>query len=77
VNSTVTAKFQVTIPKAVRERLGITVQDSLEWVVEEGKAIVYPVHPEFLRHRNTVKVGPGSVEQDRERARDARVEKYR
>jgi len=61
----------------VRERLGIAVQDSLEWVVEDGKATIYPVHPEFFRHRNTVKAGPGSVERDLQRRRDARVEKYR
>lgn len=77
MNSTVTAKFQVTIPKEVRDKLGICAHDSLEWVVGEGKVTVYPIRNDFLRRRNTVKVGRGSIADDLEQARAARMEKYR
>ena len=54
MNSTVTAKYQTTIPKAVREKIGISVNDTLEWVIEKGKAVVQPVHSDFLRYRGSV-----------------------
>ena len=77
MNSTVTAKFQTTIPKEVREKLGISVHDTLEWVVDDGQVTVYPVHKDFLRFRNVIKMGPGDIAADIERAREDRMEKYR
>ncbi len=77
MNSTITAKYQTTIPKGVREVLGLAVHDALEWVVERDKVVVYPVHKGFLQYRGAVAVGGGDVEADIEQARDARMEKYR
>jgi AbrB family looped-hinge helix DNA binding protein len=57
MNSTITVKFQTTIPKAVRERLGIRVNDAIEWRVLKGKAEVVPVRTGFLRHRNVIHSG--------------------
>lgn len=77
MNSTVTAKYQTTIPKAVREKLGISVNDALEWVVEKGKVVVHPIHSDFLRFRGSVKTGVGDIGADIEIARQRRMEKYR
>ena len=77
MNSTVTAKFQTTIPKAVREKLGISVHDALEWVVEKGRVVVHPVHSEFLRYQGSVKTGEGDIDTDIRTARQRRLEKYR
>jgi AbrB family looped-hinge helix DNA binding protein len=77
MNSTITSKYQTTIPKDVRERLGLAVHDTLEWVVEKGKVTVYPLQKNFLQYRNSVKVGKGEIGEDIERARMARLEKYR
>ncbi len=77
MKSTVTAKHQTTIPKEVREKLGISVHDALEWVVNNGKVIVFPVHNDFFRHRGSVKVGPGDIRADIEAAREKRLEKHR
>jgi len=41
--ATVTAKGQVTIPKAVREALGVQEGDQLLFVVEGSRAVVTPV----------------------------------
>lgn len=35
--ATVTAKGQVTIPKAVRERMGLRVGDKVDFVVDRGE----------------------------------------
>ena len=77
MNSTVTVKYQTTIPKAVREQLGISINDALEWIVEKGKVIVTPVHNNFLTYRGSVKVGSGDIAADIQSARESRVEKYR
>lgn len=77
MKSIITSKFRTTIPKAVRESFGLSVKDVLEWKVEDGKVVVYPVRPHFLKYRNTVKTGRGDIAVDIELARTLRVEKYR
>jgi AbrB family looped-hinge helix DNA binding protein len=77
MNSTVTVKYQTTIPKAVREKLGISINDALEWIVEKGRVVVHPVHNQFLRYQGSVKVGSGDIAADIQLARESRLEKHR
>lgn len=76
MNSTVTVKYQTTIPKAVREQLGISINDALEWIVEKGKVVVHPVHNNFLRYQGSVKTGAGDIATDIQSARKSRLERY-
>jgi AbrB family looped-hinge helix DNA binding protein len=77
MQSVITSKFQTTIPKAVRERLKLSIHDSLEWKVDRGKIVVLPVQKNFLKYRNRIKTGPGKIDADIKQARQQRVEKYR
>ena len=77
MNSTVTVKYQTTIPKAVREQLGISINDALEWVVEKGKVVVHPIHNNFLHYRGSIKTGAGDIDADIQNARETRLEKFR
>jgi AbrB family looped-hinge helix DNA binding protein len=77
MKSTITAKFQTTIPKDVRERLKLSVHDAVDWKIEEGKVVVYPVRKDFLQHRNRIKVGEGDIRADIEQARASRAERHR
>ncbi|MEI6215011.1 MAG: AbrB/MazE/SpoVT family DNA-binding domain-containing protein [Desulfuromonadales bacterium] len=77
MNSTVTAKYQTTIPKAVRDQLGIAINDALEWIVEKGKVVVYPVHSNFTSYRGSVKTGAGDITSDIQSAREKRMGKFR
>ena len=43
--ATVTAKGQVTVPKAIREALGMRQGDRLSWEVDSGAARVKVVSP--------------------------------
>ena len=43
--ATVTAKGQVTVPKAIREALGLRKGDRLSWEVDNGAAQVKVVSP--------------------------------
>jgi AbrB family looped-hinge helix DNA binding protein len=75
MQSMVTSKFQTTIPKAIRSQLKLSVSDTLEWKVEDGKAIVLPVRRRFLEYRNAVKVGKGDIAEDIDLARKERADK--
>jgi len=77
MQSVITSKFRTTIPKEVRERLNLSVYDTLEWKIYQGKILVQPVQKKFLEYRNKIKTGPGKVEEDIKQARKQRVEKYR
>ncbi len=77
MQSVITSKYQTTIPKAIRDNLGLSVKDALEWKLENGKAVVYPSRQQFLKHRNAISVGKGDIDADIKLAREKRLEKYR
>ena len=77
MKSIITSKYQTTIPKAIRINLGLSVKDALEWKVENGQVILYPIKRNFLKYRNSVKTGQGDIAGDIEAARNSRMEKYR
>ena len=77
MQSIITSKYQTTIPKAIRENIGLSVKDALDWKVERGRIIVSPVKQNFLKYRNAIKTGTGNIAGDIEIARNLRMEKYR
>lgn len=73
--STLTSKSQTTVPKEVREKLGIGPGDVLDWEVADGAVRVTPTGRAFARRRGSIGVGPGSAVEDvqalrRRRGRD-------
>ena len=77
MQSVITSKFQTTIPKQVRERLKLSVHDTLEWKVEQGKIVVLPVQKNFFEYRNRIKTGSGKIDEDIKLSRKQRMERYR
>jgi AbrB family looped-hinge helix DNA binding protein len=77
MQSVITSKFQTTIPKDVRERLKLSIHDTLEWKIDRGKIVVLPVQKKFLTYKNKIKTGPGKIEEDIKQARKQKVAKYR
>lgn len=77
MRSSITSKFQTTIPKGVREHLGLSINDALEWKLEDGKITIYPAQNFFLKYKNAIKTGKGDIKADIEAARSLRMEKYR
>ena len=61
MQSVITSKFQTTIPKAVRERLKLSVHDTIEWKVDQDKIIVLPVQKKFFEYRNRIKQAPAKL----------------
>jgi AbrB family looped-hinge helix DNA binding protein len=77
MKSTITSKYQTTIPKAIREGLKLAVNDALEWELKKGKVTVKPVQSRFLGHQNSIKVGKGDIGKDISQSRMAIAEKYK
>jgi AbrB family looped-hinge helix DNA binding protein len=73
IQSVITSKFQTTIPKSVRERLKLSIHDTLEWKVDRGKIVVLPVQKNFFKYRNRIKIGPGKIDADIKSARNQRI----
>ncbi len=77
MQTVITSKFQTTIPKKIREKLLLSVKDTLDWKVVNGRIIVSPMQTDFLKHKNSVRIGPGDISEDIQAARKARAEIYR
>jgi AbrB family looped-hinge helix DNA binding protein len=73
MQTVITSKFQTTIPKKIREKLKLLVNDSLEWRVERGKIILEPLHKGFLLRKNSVKTGVGNIDEDIAQAKRMRA----
>ncbi len=72
IQSTITSKFQTTVPKEIRQRLGLRPRDVLCWEVSGEDVRVVPARRGFLDRRGTIAVGPGSAVEDVRRARAMR-----
>lgn len=70
--STLTSKYQTTVPKEVREKLGLGPQDVLRWEVVAGAAHVTAASTAFLKRRGSIAVGSGSPVEDIRQARARR-----
>jgi AbrB family looped-hinge helix DNA binding protein len=77
MKSVITSKYQTTIPKIIRDNLGLSVKDALEWKLENGKVVVYPAKQQFLKYRNVAKVGKGDITADIQLARSKSLDKYK
>ncbi len=70
--SALTTKNQTTVPREVRERLGLGAGGVLNWELIPGGAKVSAAGASFLELRGAVRVGPGSVVEDVKHARRVR-----
>ncbi len=69
MRSKITDKFQITIPKRVREKMKLSRHDMLEWSIEGGRIVVTPVKADSIRKfRGCVRVGRGDIDRDIEKA---------
>ena len=70
--ATLTAKGQVTVPKAVREALGLRQGDQLSWELEDGSVRVRAVAPLDLVYLQGLEssLGEWSRPEDEEAFRD-------
>jgi AbrB family looped-hinge helix DNA binding protein len=70
--STITSKFQTTVPKELRERFGLKPKDRLLWRAVGDKMEVVAESDPLDRLAGCLKVGRGNVVEDLRRAREMR-----
>ena len=70
--STLTSKYQTTVPRQIREQLGLCPGNVLCWEIVGGSARVTPGGTAFLDRRDSIHVGTGSAVADVRRARAER-----
>ncbi len=68
--STITVKYQTTVPKEVRLKLGVGPSDVLQWEWVDNHVRVTAARPAFLQREGSIKVGPGDPVEDVRRARE-------
>lgn len=80
VPATVTSKGQITLPKSVRDALGLKTGDRVLFRVHKGRAVLAKV-PDFLDLAGSVPVPPHlkgkSWKEIRRLARESRLERWR
>jgi bifunctional DNA-binding transcriptional regulator/antitoxin component of YhaV-PrlF toxin-antitoxin module len=67
--STITRKNQTTVPRDVREKLGVGPNDVLIWTIIGDRVFVSAARTAFLNREGRIKVGAGDVVADVRRAR--------
>ena len=70
--STITSKYQTTVPREIREKLSLGPRDHLHWEVEGARIVVVPARKGFLERRGSIQVGSGSPLEDVRQARQQR-----
>jgi AbrB family looped-hinge helix DNA binding protein len=68
--STIRVKHQTTVPKEIRQKLGLGPGDVLQWEVVGDHMRVTAASPAFLALQATFKVGPGDPVEDVRIARE-------
>ena len=76
--SKITAKYQVTIPKEVRDRLKLQSAAAIAWTRgEDGRIYVTAAETPIAHYKGAIQVGRGDNRQDIEKARDAMAHRRR
>ncbi len=70
--STLTSKGRTTVPKEVREALGLQEGDKLTWEIRGGRVVVTTDLPAFYRWEGVIKNSSGDVVKEMEEARKRR-----
>ncbi len=73
MKSKITSKYQTTIPREIRDRLNLSVSDSIEWKIEKDKILVEPVNKPFLKYKGSINIKSGNIREDVLLSRKRRV----
>jgi len=76
VRSKITAKYQITVPREVRDALKLTAADVIEWDLGEGGVKVSAAENPFLKYRALLDAGSGDTKKDIREAWKKRAHRY-
>jgi len=77
MRSKITSKYQITIPRAVRQKLRLKENDAIEWKFEDGRIFVENVEKPFIEMKGIIRTGRGDIQKDIREARKKRADQHR
>ncbi|MCE9501919.1 MAG: AbrB/MazE/SpoVT family DNA-binding domain-containing protein [Leptospira sp.] len=77
IQSKITSKYQITIPKEIRDMLKVGEADILEWHIEKEGIFVESVEKPFLKYHGFFTSEKGSTKEDIEKAWKIRSQRYK
>jgi len=77
VRSKITSKYQITVPREVRDLLKLDAADVIEWEISEGSVTVQAADKPILKFRGILNMGSGDTKEDIRIAWKRRTERYR
>lgn len=77
VRSKITAKYQITVPREIREILKLEPTDVLEWEVGAEGIKVHAADKPFLKLKGILRKGGGDTKAEIRAAWGKRAERYR
>ena len=73
--SKITSKYQITIPKKIRNKLKLKIHGFIKWEENGGTISVKAAESPILKYRNSIKTGKGNIDKDIETVRSMVAEK--
>lgn len=76
LKSKITSKYQITIPKEIRECLKLSMEDVIEWSVDEKGIHIESASKPFLKHKGFLNIGAADIKSDVKKAWEERTKRY-
>lgn len=65
----ITAKYQVTVPREIRDHFNLHIADVIDWNIEAGRVVVDAGAAAILKWRGKIESKPGTFSDQRKEAR--------
>lgn len=66
--SKITSKYQITIPKEIRDSLHLVESDFVQWKIDKNGIHLESIQKPFLKHRGTLDIKSKDIKADIRRA---------
>ncbi|TGL60525.1 AbrB/MazE/SpoVT family DNA-binding domain-containing protein [Leptospira sarikeiensis] len=77
LRSKITSKYQITIPKEIRESLKLSMEDVIEWSVDEKGIRIDAANKPFLKYEGFLNKGSTDIKSDIKKAWTERSKRYK
>ena len=76
LKSKITSKYQITIPKEVRNSLNLSISDIVEWSIDDNGIHIGSANKPFLKYKGFLNKGNLDIKSDIKKAWEERIKRY-
>ncbi|PJZ75300.1 AbrB/MazE/SpoVT family DNA-binding domain-containing protein [Leptospira neocaledonica] len=76
LRSKITSKYQITIPKEIRDSLKLSMEDVIEWSIDEQGIHIESANKPFLKYKGFLNKGSSDTKSDIKKAWEERAKRY-